>query len=183
MEEYSQNQEEFDAAFHAVIGSLKSEDLTLYGSFTTMTMKMHVIKYLLTLCLWHSKSSYNIAAIYFVCIYFVFWIKRKGNKFQNPNYLLSSLFWSSDKPSYIWSGTSVVLSLVVSTLFSHFTVANSALKNGKLLQEKLNSMFSNFFIYEGWGSFQVVTPIKNIPTNCTFYFFHFLVHCVTQPTS
>ena len=30
MEEYSRNQEEFDAAFHAVIGSLKSEDLTLY---------------------------------------------------------------------------------------------------------------------------------------------------------
>ena len=30
IEEYSRNQEEFDAAFHAVIGSLKSEDLTLY---------------------------------------------------------------------------------------------------------------------------------------------------------
>ena len=30
MEEYSRNQEEFDAAFHAVIGSLKSQDLTLY---------------------------------------------------------------------------------------------------------------------------------------------------------
>ena len=51
MEEYSRNQEEFDAAFHAVIGSLKSEDLTLY---------------------WILYDNDNENARYIVSIYFMF---------------------------------------------------------------------------------------------------------------
>ena len=69
MEEYSRNQEEFDAAFHAVIGSLKSEDLTLYWILydnDNENARYKVSTYLLYVC-----DIVN-PAIYFVFIYFVF---------------------------------------------------------------------------------------------------------------
>ena len=57
IEEYFQNQEEFDATFHAVIGSLKSQDLAL-GWILYDNDNENAHSKVSTLCLWHSKSSY-----------------------------------------------------------------------------------------------------------------------------
>ena len=58
-------------------------------------------------------------------------------------------------------------------LFSHFTVANSALKNGKILLEKLNSMFSNFLFMKAKAPSKLLLQSKTFQQIAHFIFFIF----------